>query len=253
MVDLSGRRAIVTGGGLGVGQGIALALAAAGAAVLITGRTERRLVRTVEEIERRGGRALHELGDVTDVEHLDRVVERCVDELGGIDIVVNNANQSPMGRLLEVTDEVFETGFRAGPLATLRLMQRCHPHLVAAGGGVIVNLGSGSALRTHPEGVGCYAAVKDAIRILTRAAAVEWGPAGIRVVAVAPLAMSPGMRWWSEQDPDRFAEVVAEVPLGYVGDCEIDVGRPVAWLCSDDARYVTGSTLMLDGGQSYLR
>jgi meso-butanediol dehydrogenase / (S,S)-butanediol dehydrogenase / diacetyl reductase len=253
MADLAGRRAIVTGGGQGVGQGIALALASAGAAVVVAGRTERRLQRTVDEIERRGGRGAAVVADVTDTADLDRLVEDALARLGGIDILVNNANQSPLGRLLDVTGDAFETGFRAGPLATLRLMQRCHPHLVAAGGGVIVNLGSGSALRRDPVGVGCYAAVKDAVRVLSRAAACEWGPDGIRVVTVVPLAMSPGMRWWSEHEPERFAEVVAEVPLGHIGDCERDVGEAVAWVCSDGARYVTGSTLMLDGGQAYLR
>jgi meso-butanediol dehydrogenase / (S,S)-butanediol dehydrogenase / diacetyl reductase len=252
MVDLSGKRAIVTGGGQGVGQGIALALAAAGASVVVAGRTARRLDRTVEEIRRRGGSAISVVADVTDADALDWLVTSTVEALGGIDVVVNNANQSPLGRLLDVTDGAFETGFRAGPLATLRLMQRCHPYL-ADGGGVVVNLGSGSALRPDPVGMGCYAAIKDAIRVLTRAAACEWGPDGIRVMAVVPLAMSPGMRWWSEHDPQRFAEVEAEVPLGYVGDCEDDIGRAVAWLCSDGARYVTGSTLMLDGGQAYLR
>jgi meso-butanediol dehydrogenase / (S,S)-butanediol dehydrogenase / diacetyl reductase len=253
MVDLSGKRAVVTGGGQGVGQGIALSLAAAGAEVVVAGRTERRLRRTTEEIERRGGRSVAVVADVSEPADLDHLVHRALDAFGGIDILVNNANQSPLGSLLEVTDDAFEAGFRTGPLATLRLMRRCHPHLVAAGGGVIVNLGSGSALRRDPAGVGCYAAIKDAIAVLSRAAAVEWGADGIRVVTVLPLAMSPGMRWWSEHHPDRFAEVVAEVPLGYVGDCERDVGDAVAWVCSDGARYVTGSTLMLDGGQAYLR
>lgn len=236
-----------------MGQGIALALAGSGARVLVAGRTERRLERTVAEIEGRGGEAVAVVADVTDPDACEHLVERAVAELGGVDILVNNANITPLGSLLEVDDEAFRAGFEAGPLAVLRLMRRCHPHLVEAGGGVIVNLGSGSALRRDPVGIGCYAAVKDSIRVLTRSAACEWGPDGIRVVAVVPLAMSPGMRWWSEHDPERFAEVVAEVPLGYVGDCEEDVGRAVAWLCSEGARYVTGSTLMLDGGQAYLR
>lgn len=253
MVDLTGKRAIVTGAGQGVGQGIAFALAAAGAAVAVNGRTAAKVEATVAEIQRRDGRAIAVPGDVANPEAAAALVSSTVAELGGLDLLVNNAAHAPLGRLLDVTDKSFELGFRVGPGATLRLMRLAHPHLVVAGGGVIVNLGSGSAMRTDPSGLGGYAAVKDAIRTLTRAAAMEWGPDGIRVVAVVPLAMSPGLQWWSEHDADAFAEVVAEVPLGYVGDCEVDVGRPVAWLCSEGARYVTGSTLMLDGGQAHLR
>ncbi len=94
---------------------------------------------------------------------------------------------SPLGPLLDVSDKLFELGFRVGPLATLRFMWTCHPHLM--GGGVVVNLTSGSALRTDPSGLGGYAAVKEAVSSLTRTAAVEWGPDGIRVVNLMPRAI----------------------------------------------------------------
>jgi NAD(P)-dependent dehydrogenase (short-subunit alcohol dehydrogenase family) len=190
---------------------------------------------------------------VADFEAAGRIVATAVDTFGTVDILVNNANVAPYGELLDVSDKAFELAFRVGPLAVLRFMRACHPHLAAGVGGVIVNLTSGSALRAHPLGLGAYAAVKDAITVLTRTAAVEWGPAGIRAVAVMPFAASEGMDWWADHDPDAYARVLAEVPLRRVGDPELDVGRAVVWLCSPDASYVTGTTLVVDGGQSYLR
>jgi NAD(P)-dependent dehydrogenase (short-subunit alcohol dehydrogenase family) len=88
---------------------------------------------------------------------------------------------------------------------------------------------------------------------LNRAAAVEFGPAGIRVVALMPFSSSDGMDWWMEHDRDSYDQVLAEVPLGRIGDPEADIGRAAVWLCSDDASYITGTTLVVDGGQSYLR
>jgi NAD(P)-dependent dehydrogenase (short-subunit alcohol dehydrogenase family) len=248
---LDGKRAIITGAGQGVGQGIAFAFAAEGASVVVAGRTEAKLIDTATEIERRGGKALPIVCDVAKVEAIEACIERTVGDLGGIDILVNNAVVSPLGNLLEVTDKAFDLGFRVGPLAALRFMQRCHPHL--KGDGVIINLGSGSALRADPLGLGAYAAVKESIRVLTRAAAVEWGPDGIRANVLMPLAMSPGMVWWSEHDPEAFEAQRVEVPLGYIGDCERDIGRAAVFLAGPDSRYVTGTTLVVDGGQQYLR
>lgn len=250
---LAGKAAIVTGAGKGVGRGIALALAAEGARVVVAARSEDRAAPVLAEISSRGGEAIGAVCDVTRPEQIEACVGAAVDRFGGVDILVNNANVAPYGELLDVSDKAFELGFRVGPLAVLRFMRACHPHLAAGVGGVIVNLTSGSALRAHPLGLGAYAAVKDAITVLTRTAAVEWGPAGIRAVAVMPFAASEGMDWWADHDPDAYARVLAEVPLRRVGDPELDVGRAVVWLCSPDASYVTGTTLVVDGGQSYLR
>lgn len=251
---LAGRAAIVTGAGKGIGRGIALALAAEGARVVVAARSQERAAPVVADIEGRGGVAVPVVCDVSRPDDVEACVAAAVDAFGGVDVLVNNANVSPTGALLEVTDKAFELGWRVGPLAVLRFMRACHPHLAAAeGGGVIVNLTSGSALRAHPHRLGAYAATKEAISALTRAAAVEWGPAGIRVVALMPFATSDGMDWWRQHDPGAYAEVLAEVPLGRIGDPEADIGRAAVWLCSSDAGYVTGTTLVVDGGQSYLR
>ena len=248
---LAGRAALVTGAGQGVGQGIALALAEAGADVVVAGRTLSKVVDTADLINGRGGHAVALECDVADPEQVTRTVDATVEALGGLQILVNNAQWAPMGKLLDVTDKAFDLGFRTGPLAVLRFMRAAHEHL--RDGGVIVNLGSGSALRPDPVGLGAYAAVKDAICVMTRAAAVEWGPDGIRANTILPFAQSPGMDWYEEHVPDQYEQVLAEVPLGRVGDCELDIGRAVVFLCSPAASYMTGSSLMLDGGQTYLR
>jgi len=153
--------------------------------------------------------------------------------------------------LLEVSDEMFEAGWNSGPLATLRFMKACYPYL--KGDGKIINLASSSALRPDSANYGAYAAVKESIRSLSRAAAVEWGPDNILVNCIMPLAQSPGMDWWMSENPDEANEFLKTIPLRKVGDCKDDIGEAVCHLLSDGMNYITGSTIMLDGGQAYLR
>ena len=121
------------------------------------------------------------------------------------------------------------------------------------GDGAIINLASSSALRPDSSGYGAYAAVKEAIRSLTRAAAVEWGKDNIRVNTIMPLANSVGMQWWVDERPEEASEFIDTIPLKRIGDCENDIGESVCQLVSDGMNYITGSTIMLDGGQAYLR
>lgn len=251
MGRLTGKVALVTGAGQGVGQGIAFALAADGAAVVVTGRTLSKVENTVAEIQKRGGKALGLEVDVKDLDGLSRCVDRIVAELGGLNILVNNAQEVPHGDLFTVTDEAFTAGWESGALATFRLMKLCHPHL-KKNGGSIVNLGSSSAKRWDMTNYGPYAAVKEAIRALTRAAACEWAKDGIRTNAILPLARSPAFDWWEETFAEEAAAFIKTVPMQYVGDCEQDIGRFVATLCSDDCRYVNGQSIALDGGQTYM-
>jgi NAD(P)-dependent dehydrogenase (short-subunit alcohol dehydrogenase family) len=248
---LQDKVAIVTGSGRGLGQGLALALADEGARIMVCGRTADTVAETVTRIEDRGGKAISMVSDVTDAEQIAALVQRTADEFGQLDILINNAQIVPLGRLLEVDDADFDAGWRSGPLATFRLMRACHPYL--RGGGVIVNMGTGASLRPDPIGYGTYAAVKEAIRALTRAAAVEWGADGIRVHAIVPLASSSAFEWWASERPEEFEAFRATVPLGRIGDPETDVGRAVVFLCGPDSGYMTGNTLLIDGGQAFLR
>jgi meso-butanediol dehydrogenase / (S,S)-butanediol dehydrogenase / diacetyl reductase len=249
MGTLDNKVALVTGAGQGVGQGVAYALAGEGAAVAVVGRTLEKLLATCETIRQRGGTAEPFVCDVMDAAQIARCVEAVVARFGGVQILINNAQVVPLGRLLDVTDADFIAGFDSGPLATLRMMRACHPYL--KGDGVVVNFASSAAVRWDASGYGAYAATKEAIRSLTRAAACEWGGDGIRVNAVAPHALSPGLKGWIEANPQEAAAFFKTIPLGRVGDCERDIGRAIVFLASTDAAYLTGATLPLDGGQAY--
>lgn len=250
MSRLSGKIAFVTGAGQGVGRGIALALAADGAAVAVVGRTLAKLDAVVAEIEARGGRALAVGCDIKNAAALAEAVATTVARLGGLHILVNNAQEVPLGTLEQVSEDAFAAGWDSGPLATFRLMKLCHPHL--KGDGCIVNLASPAAMRWDASGYGAYGAVKEAIRQLTRAAACEWAKDGIRSNCLLPLADSPAMAWWTRERPAEAAAFIATVPLQRVGDCEADIGRFVATLCSEDCRYINGQSIAADGGQAYL-
>jgi NAD(P)-dependent dehydrogenase (short-subunit alcohol dehydrogenase family) len=247
---LQGKVALVTGAGQGVGQGIAFALARHGAVVAVTGRTLGKLEHTCREIESRGGRALPIQLDVKDGAALEACVRRVVETCGGIQILVNNAQEVPLGTLHHVTEASLQAGWESGPLATFRLMRLCHPHL--KGDGCIVNLASTAARRWDASGYGAYAAVKEAIRAISRAAASEWGQDGIRTNVVLPHAKSPGLVAWTEHNPEEAAAFVATIPMKRIGECEQDIGEFVAFLCSDAARYVSGQSIAVDGGQAYV-
>ena len=250
MNPLENKVALVTGAGQGVGQGIALALAQEGAAVAIAGRTLEKLDTTVRAIEDRDGKAISIECDVKRAEDLGNAVDTCVNVLGGLNILVNNAQEVPLGTLHQVSDEAFTIGFESGPLATLRLMKLAYPHL--KGDGCIVNLASTAAMRWDMTSYGAYAAVKEAIRSLTRAAACEWGVDGIRTNVILPHAKSPGLVWWMENNPEEAEAFQSTIPQRRVGECEEDIGRFVVQLCSPGSRYVNGQTIAVDGGQAFL-
>jgi NAD(P)-dependent dehydrogenase (short-subunit alcohol dehydrogenase family) len=225
---LDGKVALITGAGQGVGQGIAFALAREGAAIAAIGRTESKLRDTCGQIEGFGGRARAIVADVNDPDQIQMSIDRTVETFGRLDILVNNAYGIAIGPLLSLTDDDFERCMTGSPLSTFRYMKACHPHLKATGGSII-NLSTSATRRWDAANYGFYAASKRAVEALSRAAASEWGPDGIRVNTVAPHALSP---------------------LGRVGDCEEDIGAAVLFLVSPAARYVTGTVIPLDGGQA---
>jgi len=246
---LGGRVGIVTGAGQGGGMGSALALAAEGAAVVLFGRTASKLEKVAAEIEARGGRAAVFAGDVTIEADLKASIDLALERFGGLDILVNAAQSPEMrnGLLLDATPTLVAELWNSGAAATLAFMQMAHPHMKQRGGGSIVNFSSG-AIMTPPH-YGVYAGVKAAIQAISRAAAVEWAKDKIRVNSVIPMVQSPA----SDADPTDNAIIEKIIPLRRIGDPENDIGKPVAFLASDDSAFITGSTLMLDGGLGYLR
>jgi NAD(P)-dependent dehydrogenase (short-subunit alcohol dehydrogenase family) len=261
--QLSGSVAIVTGAGQGIGRGCALALADRGASVALSGRTLSKVRDTAEEIAARGGSAVALQCDVADRAAVEGMVGATAQKWGRVDILVNNAHayrvppDMDTGRpplhvqaIEDLTDADIYGTF-AGAAAMVACMQACFPYLKRQGGS-IVNMGS--PISVYGEALqGAYAMAKEAIGGITKVAAAEWGRYGIRVNVVAPAGMSPGAEESRRTRPDRFAAIVEQIPLGRIGDCEEDVGRAVAALVSPDMQYLTGATLMLDGGRIRLR
>ncbi|MDA7796694.1 SDR family oxidoreductase [Gammaproteobacteria bacterium] len=250
-MDFTGKTAVITGAGQGVGKGIAMALSAHKANVALVGRTLSKVQEVADQIIQKGGSATAIECDVKNKSDIEKAILQTIEKFSSIDFLVNNAQEVPLGNLLHVDDEAFENGWKSGPLATFRFMKLCHPYL--KGGGKIINLASSSALRADSEGYGAYASVKEAIRAISRTAAVEWGQDNILVNCIMPLAKSTGMEWWMNERPEEASAFVQTIPLGRVGDCKDDIGEAVCHLFSDGMSYITGSTIMLDGGQAFLR
>jgi NAD(P)-dependent dehydrogenase (short-subunit alcohol dehydrogenase family) len=244
--------AIVTGAGQGVGRGVALALAAEGARVVVLGRTLAKCDAVVAEILARGGDAIAVECDVEQRDQIEASVQQTADHWSRIDILVNNAQTKVYTSIRKMSDGDMDTMWRSGPMAAFRFMQVCFPYLRVSTG-CVVNMGSGSSILPHGAMSG-YAMTKEAVRVVTRVAAVEWGRFGIRVNAICPLAQTPGMDEFDSAAPGAMAEAVLPlVPLGRLGDPEADIGRAVVYLASPDGSYITGTTLMVDGGYNYLR
>ena len=248
-MGLEGKFAVVTGGGRGVGRGISLALAKAGAGVAILERDPETGPSTVDEITAQGGDALSLAGSVRERADCEAIVGAAIDRFGGVDILVNNAQQVPMGPLDTCTDDDMYTAWESGTLAAFRLMQLCHPVMSARGGGAIVNLGSGAGT-AGLAGLGAYAVAKEGIRALTKIAMLEWGADNIRVNTICPWAKSD--YWDTLSDQQRSARL-AHNPLQRIGDPEADVGGLVVFLAGDAGSYVTGQTIHVDGGNMGFR
>lgn len=251
MGSMDGKVALVTGAGQGIGQGIAYALAAEGAAVAVAGRTSAKVEATAAEIVRRGGTALAVECDVTDAAQIEAAIDRTVAQLGSLDVLVNNAQEFNFGTVRDIPMELVEAGWRSGPLATLLFMRGAHEHL--AGAGVVVNVSSAAASEADVAGIALYGAAKNAIESISRAAAVEWAPDGIRVNTIVPFARTPAVQAVLDQVPDLEGRLLEKVPLGRIGDPEADIGPAVAFLCSPAAGYITGTTLTIDGGSVRVR
>ena len=248
MKRLEGKVAIITGGGKGIGYGIARAFAKEGANLVITGRTESRLVNAQQKLEEEFGiQVLPMVADGADEEAIANVVAKTAEKFGKINVLVNNAQVSKSGVMLaDHTKEDFDLAIYSGLYATFFYMRACYPYLKESKGSVI-NFASGAGL-FGKLGQSSYAAAKEGIRGMSRVAAAEWGPDGINVNVVCPLAMTESLAQWKEAYPDLFQKTIQGIPLGRFADPENDIGRVCAFLASDDADFVTGETITLQGG-----
>ena len=250
MVRAEQRVAVVTGSAQGLGLGIAAALGAAGHAVAVLDLDSAAVIAAVAHLRERGMNALGWQCDVTQRNIVQHTVESIGHEFGPIGTLVNNAQVTRSGSVVTTSSEDATAVWASGFLGTLQVMQACHSDLIATSGSVI-NMVSGAGL-SAPAGYGIYAATKEAIRTLTRVAAVEWGPDGVRVNALSPSARTDAFDRWAAAHPDEAGRRKESIPLRRIGDPEEDIGSVVVFLASDAANYITGTTLVVDGGAHYL-
>ena len=248
MKKLENNVTIITGGGKGIGFGLAQAFAAEGSDLVITGRTESRLLEAKEQLEAEFGiRVLPIVADGADEDAIRNVVAKTIEAFGKINTLVNNAQVSRSGLpLIDHTREDFDLAIYSGLYAAFFYMRECFPYLKETKGSVI-NFASGAGL-FGKLGQASYAAAKEGIRGMSRVAAAEWGPDGVRVNVVCPLAMTESLREWKENYPELFEKTIQGIPLGRFADPRNDIGRVCVFLASDDASYVTGETITLQGG-----
>jgi NAD(P)-dependent dehydrogenase (short-subunit alcohol dehydrogenase family) len=251
MGTMDGKAALVTGAGQGIGRGIALALAGEGASVALMGRTVSTLDQVAAEIAERGGKAVAIVGDVADDADCTSAVAETVAQFGALDVLVNNAQAFAFGSVADIDLADVEAGWQSGPMGTLRLMRAALPHLRQ--GGAVVNVSSSATSDGDGAGTGAYAAAKAAIEALSRAAAVEWAGEGVRVNVVIPFSRTPSVEAVLSAYEGVEEQVLAQVPMGRWGDAEREIGRAVAFLCGPDASFITGTSLAVDGGSTYLR
>lgn len=261
MNDFEGKTVIVTGAGRAtlkngepgsIGYGIDIAFAKRGANLVITGRNEEKLKGAKEEIESKfGTKVLTVQADIAAGQDNEKIVQGVVDaavsEFGGIDALVNVAQASASGvSLQDHTLDQFNLALYSGLYATFLYMQKCFPELKKTQGSV-VNFASGAGLFGN-YGQCAYAAAKEGIRGLTRVAATEWGPDQVNVNVVAPLAWTAALENFKEAYPQAYEENVHMPPMGRYGDVETDIASVVVELCTPAFKYMSGETLVLEGG-----
>lgn len=245
MTAFDERVALVTGAGSGIGRVIALAFAERGASVVAADVDEQGAAETVRQIQAVGGRALSVVADVTDEADVERMVASTVATFGRLDFASNNAGiEGPRGTVAELPKDGWERVLAVNLTGTFLCMRAELRQMIVQGSGAIVNTASVAGLVGAPK-MAPYAASKSGIIGLTRTAAVEVASLGVRVNAVAPGLVDAGL---TGNAPREFIEAVtAASPIGRMARAG-EIAAAVLWLCSDEASFVVGQTLPVDGG-----
>ena len=262
MGHLKGKTAIITGAGRpaplkdgtagSIGYGIATAYAKEGANLVITGRNMQKLLGAKAELEGLYGvRVLALQADVSsgadNEKTVRQVIDRAMEEFGRIDVLINNAQASASGVSLgDHTTAQFDLAMYSGLYSAFYYMKAAYPHLKETQGSVI-NFASAAGMFGN-EGQASYAAAKEGIRGLSRVAATEWGPDGINVNVICPLAWTQKLEEFEEAYPEAFRANVHMPPMGRFGRTEADIGRVCVQLASPDFKFMSGETITLEGG-----
>jgi NAD(P)-dependent dehydrogenase (short-subunit alcohol dehydrogenase family) len=242
--QLTGKVAVVTGGGTGIGESAARVLAAAGADVVVAARKVERLAAVAESIRDTGRRCIAIPTDVRLEEDIQRLVEGTIAEFGRVDIVVNNAGGSYLFPMEETPLDRWDNSFALNVRGPFMLTQAAGRHMLAQGSGVFVNISSGAGLTGVSGGV-AYSAAKAALQMLTRVVALEWGPKGIRAncIAVGAIASEGALRSWTR------AGLIEQGILERAGQPE-DIANGILYLATDMSRFMNGETIALTGRPS---
>ena len=250
MKQLEGKCAIITGGASGIGLGIASRLAEAGAHVALLDVDDERGHEAVRDLEHRGLHARYYACDVTSSAACGDVTEQIITDFGKIDILCNNAGVAIRKNTVDLAEEEWDLALNVILKGTYLLSHHVLPHMITAGGGSIINTGSGWSLKGGPDAVS-YCAAKGGVLNLTRAMAIDHGKHNIRVNCVCPGDVdTPLLRSECEQlgqDSDEFRREAADRPLNRVGT-PTDVANAVLFFASDMSTWVTGAFLVVDGG-----
>ncbi len=246
LFSLSGKLALITGGGTGLGLAMTEAFIQAGARVVITGRREEVLKEACQKVS---GKAGYIVNDVTDLDSLPSMVEEIENNYGPIDILVNNAGVNMKKPVFDVTDEEFERIIRTNLTGLFSLTREVGKKMAERGQGSVIMITSMAALYGIPK-VSAYTASKAAVLGMTRSLATDLSPKGIRVNAIAPgFIDSPMLRKAFNDDPERERRVLERTPLNTLGTPQ-DVASAAVFLASDASGFVTGVNLPVDGGNA---
>lgn len=250
-LELQGKRAIVTGGSRGIGLAIAKALAEEGCSIGLIARGAEGLARAAREIRQLGAHVAYAAADVTDSAQHDAALAQLVRELGGVEIAVANAGGSAPGDALDAGDDVWRGQWELNFLSAARLLRGCAPHMERAGYGSCIVVSSISGLEDF--GKPGYVAAKAALHGLTKSAAREGAPKGIRVNAIAPGSiLFPGGSWDRRRTdvPDYYRQVEDSIPFGRLGT-PAEIANVAAFLASPKASWVSGAVVVVDGCQTH--
>ncbi|MET0660310.1 MAG: SDR family NAD(P)-dependent oxidoreductase [Steroidobacteraceae bacterium] len=245
MFDLTGKRALVTGASQGLGAGIAKALAAANALVILSARSETRLQQIKQSIDASGGKAEVRRSDLSSRAGCRALAASC----GDIDILVNNAAQTTLTLrgVAEPEDDVWDMAVMMNLIAPKTLMECFCPGMIQRRSGVVINISS-MASRFTPPNTAPYSTMKAALEQLTRIAAMEMAPSGVRVNAVTPGNIATAaLDGLFESAPGMREAMIGRVPAGRLGTVE-EIGNLCVFLASDEAAYINGSVHVIDGG-----
>ncbi|MGH2748218.1 MAG: SDR family NAD(P)-dependent oxidoreductase [Actinomycetota bacterium] len=249
LFSLEDKVAIVTGASRGIGRAIALGFAEAGADVAVAARSVDDLETLAKEIDQAGRKALVLPTDVREREEIQAMIDRTVEELGGLDVLVNNAGGSNfMSPVVGLRPEGWDKILRLNLDSVFHATQIGAQAMVASGGGSIIQIASVAALRGSP-GLSFYSAAKGAVRLMTQSVAKELATSGVRVNCIAPGWIDTPLNEWMTSDENALKMAESMIPMGRIGTAEEIVGAAL-FLASQASSFVTGTTIVIDGGQT---